>query len=113
MKTINKIIVLLSLVSLTSLCSCEDILQDDISNDTVQIGYPQNNQSIYSNVVDFQWQELHGADKYRLQVYNAASSMILDSLVSQTHFSYPISVGNYQWRPNSRGKVLGLQFGIS
>lgn len=98
MKTINKIILMLSLVSLTSLCSCEDILEDDISNDTVQIISPQNNQDIYSNVVNFQWQELSGADKYRLQVYNDASSMILDSLVSQTHFSYAINVGNYQWR---------------
>jgi uncharacterized protein YegP (UPF0339 family) len=96
MKVKNKLIVLL-LLSL-SLYSCEDILEEDISNDMVQITYPQNNQDIYSNVVNFQWIDLEGADKYRVQVYNADSNMILDSLVSTNHLSYPIAPGDYQWR---------------
>ncbi|WP_162126041.1 hypothetical protein [Flavobacterium phycosphaerae] len=95
MKAINSIIIVLTLISL---CSCEDIIEKDITNDVVQIIYPQNSQSIYSNVVDFQWNELDGADKYRIQVYSTNSNMVLDSLVSQNHFSFPLTQGNYQWR---------------
>lgn len=95
MKALNKIIVLLAVISLVA---CEDILEKNITNDTVQIIYPQNSQVIYSNVVDFQWNALNGAKKYRLQVYAASSNMVLDSLVTQTHFSFPLGEGNYQWR---------------
>lgn len=94
MKVINKIAILISIISLYS---CEDIIEKDITDDTVQIISPQNNQDIYSNVVDFQWNELDGAEKYRVQVYSS-SSIVLDSLVSQTNLSYPLSQGDYQWR---------------
>lgn len=78
--------------------SCEDILEEDISNDTVQIIFPQNNATVSSNVVNFQWSELDGADKYRIQVFNSTSGIVVDSLVTQTNFSYPIQAGSYQWR---------------
>jgi hypothetical protein len=78
--------------------SCEDILEEDISNDTVQIIFPQNNVTVSSNVVSFQWSELDGADKYRIQVFNSTSGIVVDSLVTQTNFSSPIQAGSYQWR---------------
>lgn len=78
--------------------SCEDILEEDISNDTVQIVFPQNNATVSSNVVNFQWNELDGADKYRIQVFNSTSGIVVDSLVTQTNFSTPIEAGSYQWR---------------
>ncbi|MCF6133371.1 hypothetical protein [Flavobacterium wongokense] len=94
MKAISKIIIALGFISLFS---CEDIIEEDITNDTVIIVSPQNNQDIYSNVVNFQWNELDGADKYRVQVYSN-SSVIVDSLVSQNHLSMPMTAGDYQWR---------------
>jgi hypothetical protein len=53
---------------------------------------------VSSNVVNFQWNELDGADKYRIQVFNSTSGIVVDSLVTQTNFSSPIEAGSYQWR---------------
>lgn len=96
MKTINKFYSLL--VISFFIFSCDDILEDDITGDTIQIIYPQNNQEINSNVVTFQWNALEGADKYRLQVFRENQSVALDSLVSSSSFTHPLSPGTYQWR---------------
>lgn len=95
MKTINKII-LIALAILTY--SCEDILEEDISNDTIQILSPANNSKIESNVVSFKWNTLTGADKYRIQVYESDQVLILDSLTTKTNITLPLSAGNYMWR---------------
>lgn len=95
MKTINKII-LIALAILTY--SCEDILEEDISDDTVQILSPANNTKIESNVVGFKWNTLTGADKYRIQVYESDQVLILDSLTTKTSITLPLSAGNYMWR---------------
>lgn len=96
MKTINRFILLF--LSLVTFYACEDIIAEDISDDVVQVLFPQNDQIIYSNVVNFQWAELDGADKYRVQIFNSNSGVIRDSLVSQNHVSFPMDAGNYQWR---------------
>lgn len=95
MRTINKII-LLAVTILTY--SCEDILEEDISNDTIQILSPINNTKIESNVVSFKWNNLDGADKYRIQVYESNQSLVLDSLTSKTNITLPLNAGNYMWR---------------
>ncbi|WP_300570377.1 hypothetical protein [Flavobacterium sp.] len=103
MRTINKIIIIaLSLFAF----SCEDILEEDITNDIVQVIAPTSGDVITSNVVDFQWNQLKGADKYRVQVYNSSQAIVLDSVVSnKTSLIAPISAGEYQWRV--RGENAG------
>ncbi|MBF4494679.1 hypothetical protein IR010_19220 [Flavobacterium sp. MR2016-29] len=95
MKTINKLI-LIALAILTY--SCEDILEEDISDDTVQIISPINNAVIESNVASFKWNTLKGADKYRIQVYESDQVLILDSLTTKTSITLPLSSGKYVWR---------------
>lgn len=95
MKTINKII-LIALAILTY--SCEDILEEDISDDTIQILSPVNNSNIESNVVSFKWNSLNGADKYRIQIYESDQVLILDSLTTKTSITLPLNAGNYIWR---------------
>jgi uncharacterized protein YegP (UPF0339 family) len=95
MKTINKII-LIALAILTY--SCEDILEEDISDDTVQILSPANNAKIESNVVGFKWNSLKGADKYRIQVYESNQVLVLDSLTTKTSITLPLNAGSYVWR---------------
>lgn len=95
MKTINKV---LFLCSLMALMSCEDVIEKDISNDTVLSISPQNGATIESNVVNFQWEEIDGADDYRIQVYGADQAISLDSLVSGSHFAAALLEGSYQWR---------------
>ncbi|MFB3389830.1 hypothetical protein [Flavobacterium sp. LAR06] len=95
MKTINKII-LIALAILTY--SCEDILEEDISDDTIQILSPANNAKIESNVVGFKWNSLKGADKYRIQVYESDQVLVLDSLTTKTSITLPLKAGTYIWR---------------
>ncbi|PAM93716.1 hypothetical protein B4N84_15685 [Flavobacterium sp. IR1] len=95
MKTINKIIV----ISLAILAfSCEDILEEDISNDTVQTISPSKDTKIESNVVNFKWNSLKGADNYRVQVYESNEVLVLDSLTAKTSLTLPLEAGNYIWR---------------
>lgn len=95
MKTINKLILIL--LSLTVI-SCEDIFEEDISDDTIETVSPKDNTVIESNVVNFQWDELDGAKKYRVQVLDLDETVMLDSLVTKTSFLCPLSPGNYQWK---------------
>lgn len=108
MKTINKII-LFALAIVT--VSCEDIFEEDITNDTIQIISPLNGSIIESNVVKFQWNSLKGADKYRVQVYGTNQTIVLDSLVSKTNLTCPLIQGVYQWRV--RGENFAYQSSYS
>lgn len=95
MKTINKLIIIASAILAYS---CEDILEENISNDTVQILSPVNNSAIESNVVSFKWNTLNGADKYHIQVYESNQVLVLDSLTSKTSITLPLNAGKYMWR---------------
>jgi hypothetical protein len=95
MKTINKII---AVIIFFSMVSCEDILEKNITNSIVEVIYPKNDVEIFSNVVNFQWTEVDGAKKYRIQVYSDASRVVLDSLVTKNAISFPISKGDYNWK---------------
>jgi hypothetical protein len=93
MKTINKII-FVALAILTY--SCDDILEEDISDDTVKIISPTEDAIIESNVVSFKWSSLEGADKYRIQIYED-QILLLDSLTSKTNITLPLETGSYSW----------------
>lgn len=87
--------------------SCEDILEEDITNDIINPISPTEGTIVESNIVNFQWNALKGADNYRVQLFNNNQLIILDSLVSQTNLSYPISSGAFKWR------VRGENFGYA
>lgn len=104
MKTIIKFFIVMFLVSIYG---CEDIIEEDITDDNITALYPKNNEEVISNVVNFQWNKLKGADNYRLQVYSSNQSMVLDSLVSRNDFTYALLPGSYQWRV--RGENFAYQ----
>jgi hypothetical protein len=80
------------------LTGCDDILEEDITDKMIVTISPQNGQVIESNVAVFQWNEINGADNYRVQVYSSTQSMVLDSLVNSTNFTFGLNPGAYQWR---------------
>jgi len=95
MKTINKIILIVLSISMFS---CEDILEEDITNDIVQIISPTKDAVIESNVANFKWNSLKGANKYRIQIYQFDQVLILDSLTTKTNLTLPLEAGSYMWR---------------
>ncbi|MEO8535063.1 MAG: hypothetical protein ABI441_14995, partial [Flavobacterium sp.] len=80
MKTINKIIPFLLVLLLV--VSCEDVFEEDISDDIIEVVSPKDDTTIESNVVNFQWNDLDGAKKYRLQVLDVNETIVVDSLVT-------------------------------
>ncbi len=96
MKKLNKIIILS--IGIMFFFSCDDILEEDISNDSVLVSLPLSGAIIEGNNVQFVWESLEGADNYRVQVINSNQIRTVDSLVSATVFSYNLDSGNYQWR---------------
>ncbi|RUT69888.1 hypothetical protein D0817_14840 [Flavobacterium cupreum] len=95
MKTLNKIIPFLFVLLLVS---CEDVFEEDISDDIIEVVSPKDNTTIESNVVNFQWNEIDGAKKYRLQVLDINETIVVDSLVAKTSLNIPLLTGSYQWK---------------
>lgn len=95
MKTLNKIILIVLSIFMFS---CEDILEEDITNDIVQIISPTKDAVIESNVANFKWNSLKGANKYRIQIYQSDQVLILDSLTTKTNLTLPLVAGSYMWR---------------
>ncbi len=94
----KKTIKLLALLTVTIFYSCDDILEEDITDDSIQILSPVEGTVVVGNNVQFLWQTLDGADDYRVQVLGANQIIIIDSLVSVNQLDYNLNVGNYQWR---------------
>lgn len=80
------------------LSACDDILEDDITNDTVQIISPMSGTTIEGNTVQFAWNDLDGADTFRIQIVNDLQINVLDSLITTNTFNYILNAGDYEWR---------------
>lgn len=105
--------ILFALFFTVLLYSCEDIIEEDITNDIVQVIYPVNNEVVESNVVNFQWNNLEGADDYRIQIFGTNSSIVLDSLVGQNSISLPLNQGNYQWRVRGENSAYTSSYSLN
>ena len=109
MKTLNKILFLLLILFAFS---CEDIIEKDISNDTIQIISPVIGTVVSSNVTTFQWNSLKGANNYRVQVFNSSQAIVLDSLVkNKVSLTATLIQGQYQWKV--RGENFAYQSNYS
>lgn len=95
MRTINKIIVF-CIVILNF--SCEDVFEENITDEIVQIISPNEGQQIESNVANFNWNTIEGAKKYRLQIFDQNRTIVLDSLTDKTNLKFPLDEGSYKWR---------------
>jgi len=97
-----KVIKIVALVSLCLVyCSCDEIIDKNISGKKVTLYSPGNNVTITTNTVLFKWNPLDGAAKYRLQVvsptFAASASVLADTIITATQFSLALSKGSYQW----------------
>ena len=100
--TTDKIRFLLLILSGVLLSGCSDFIEEDISNDTVQMIIPQSGATLTSNNVHFKWDELKGADSYRLQLvqpsFSSIQDFLLDSLIANTEFYYILNPGDYEFQ---------------
>ncbi len=96
MKKLNRVFYVFLAVLLYQ---CDDVLEEDISDDSIAIIAPDDGAAIEGNLVQLRWTALDGADGYRLQITSENNrAIVLDSLVDQTRFDYQVEPGNYTWR---------------
>lgn len=100
MKATKKL--LFSLMCIYAFACTKDFIVKDIKNDTIVVLAPGNNLSTPNNSVTFWWEELDGAEKYKLQIvkpnFNAVQQLILDTNVIGDKFNCTLTPGTYQWR---------------
>lgn len=78
---------------------CTDIIEENITEDTILTYYPSEDSIIEGNNVQFRWQELQGANSYQLQVMDEYRTLVIDSVVSTTTLTNSsLETGSYQWR---------------
>jgi len=86
---------------------CDDVIEEDITDENIVITAPLNGVTVVSNSVTFQWNSNSGSDDYRVQVNDVSNTIVVDSLVSTNSFTYPLSPGVYSWRV--RGENFAYQ----
>lgn len=91
-----------ALAALLGFVSCKDFIEKDITGKQVSILAPQDGFISSSLTISFWWDELDGAEQYRLQVvqpnFSSAQIVLVDTTLTGTSFTSTFSPGNYQWR---------------
>ena len=85
------------------LVSCEEILlEDDISNEVVQLVAPYEGAQFNSTGITFTWNPIENGTQYQIQIArpNFASplQMITDTTIDTTSFTTQLNIGQYEWR---------------
>jgi hypothetical protein len=86
--------------------SCEEILlEQDITNKTVEIIAPAGGTVVGSPDVTFNWTALEGASFYHLQIatpdFVAPQQLITDSIVEGNFYFQELTENEYEWRVNA------------
>jgi hypothetical protein len=90
-------------VMLIFLSSCEDFIEKDISDKSVTLLSPPDGYTTSTLTQTFWWEELDGAENYRMQIakpsFSNAQQFIIDTTVTSTNFTHQfVAPGAYQWR---------------
>ncbi|MCX6232975.1 MAG: hypothetical protein NTZ33_15705 [Bacteroidetes bacterium] len=105
---INFILLILSVLALTA---CEDVFETNIENKYIRLLSPKDSMISTTNLVNFSWEVLEGADSYNFQIvsntFTNPTSYLCDSNVTTNFISFILPAGSYQWR------VKGKNFGYS
>lgn len=100
----RSIIIQISVLFTTMLfSSCEDFIEKDISKKNINILAPTDGLHTNTLGVTFWWDELDGAEEYKLQVvlpsFSSAQQLILDTTITTNRFDFQLPFpGTFQWR---------------
>ncbi|WP_435578732.1 hypothetical protein [Gilvibacter sp.] len=85
------------LVVLMVATGCDDLLEEDITDDEVRLISPLEGDTLTGNSVQLLWNTLDGADEYVVQIYRG-SNIVVDSVVSLPPLNFNLNSNTYQWR---------------
>lgn len=93
---------ILPLFTLILIFGCNDILEEDVSAETIRLVSPANGIETDIQNIGFLWDKIENNNTYRLQVvtpnFQQPVSFLLDSLVNSNSFNLSLNPGEYQWR---------------
>lgn len=82
--------------------SCKDIFERNLEKSSVTIQSPPDSYQSTTFTVNFWWDEVKGADEYRLQIvspdFTNITQLVLDTPVTSNQFAYTLNPGSYCWR---------------
>lgn len=94
--------------------ACRDVAVSNLEKKEVTVLAPPDNYSSTNSTVTFWWEELDGADDYRLQIVSTTFSniqqLVADTLTKSNKFSISISPGEYQWRVRAENNSSETDF---
>ena len=94
--------------------SCEALLVEDISDQSVVILAPNNNVSVSEGNIDFDWQLVDDADMYQIQIatpsFTEATQIVFDSITEVNTVTKELSIGEYQWRVKAINSEYETQY---
>lgn len=90
------------LLLIATLASCQDLIVEDISEETVHILVPQDNVSTMSSTVTFAWEKIEDADSYQIQIvspdFATAQTLCYDSVTENNKITFSLNPGKFEWR---------------
>lgn len=97
---------LLLALGATTLASCEDIIEPNLTDQNLILLSPPNFNVVEQFEVQFIWEELEDADEYQLQIVHPDFSFIeryvMDTTISDHMFTVQLSPDDYQWRVRAK-----------
>ncbi|TKG88109.1 hypothetical protein EYV94_27635 [Puteibacter caeruleilacunae] len=100
-------------LSFIMVMSCRDIIENDISDKSVELSSPVDDLETTDTKIKFVWDDVSDATAYTLQVVkpNAGNNvMVEDTTIENTWFELDLSPGQYKWRVNAANSVSETSF---
>jgi hypothetical protein len=102
------------LISLMFLLSCEDITEKDISNEELVLLAPGENLRTSIATQTFWWEELDGASSYNLQVvspsFEYVEVLLADTVLTENQFTINLFPGRFEWRVKAQNGYYTTPF---
>lgn len=106
------------LVIFLSLClgfiACKDIIEEDISEEEIDLFSPQDEDTLSSQVITFWWKEVEGAINYRFELIDPNGFPIKTSIQTGTQLQFSIDSlqknENYTWRVRAENSSYESEF---
>lgn len=84
---------------------CDDIFEEDISEEIITPIFPVEDAILTSNNVIFQWSDIEKANLFRLQIAMSNNLFVRDTIIDNISFFDTLPEGNYKWRVRAENSV--------
>lgn len=110
MKKNNTKLMTLLLGVLGFFISCDDIFEEEITDEKITLIFPEANDIIEGENVTFQWEDNKDIDEFRLRVRTEDNLIVLDTLVTSISFATDFELGNYCWKVRGENSAFETPF---